>query len=168
MFVTNHVLAGTLVASACRRRPVLAFAVGVASHVAMDLTPHWGDGPDREPDAERFYRVARRDGLLAIATAATVLTFGLPPRRALVCGIAGAALLDADKPVEHFFAVRAFPRAVNRFHQWIQNESPAGIVNELVAGVVLAAAVARVLQRERAGRRAQNRWAQNRRALGAT
>ena len=36
MFITNHVLAGTIAGTALRRRPVLAFCAGVATHVAMD------------------------------------------------------------------------------------------------------------------------------------
>src|ERR1700675_3735019 len=54
MFITNHVLAGTLAGTALRRRPVLAFCVGFATHIAMDMTPHWGN-PTLERDG--FYAV---------------------------------------------------------------------------------------------------------------
>ena len=56
MFITNHVLAGTIAGTALRRRPLLAFGVGFATHVAMDLTPHWGN-PTLERDG--FYAVAK-------------------------------------------------------------------------------------------------------------
>ena len=61
MFITNHVLAGTIAGSICRRRPAYAFVVGFATHVVMDITPHWGNA---ELSRDGFYVVARRDGLL--------------------------------------------------------------------------------------------------------
>ena len=42
MLVTNHVAAGAAIGVLLHRRPALAFAAGVASHVAMDCLPHWG------------------------------------------------------------------------------------------------------------------------------
>ena len=41
MLVTNHVLSGSVI-GAVVRRPAAAFALGVASHFALDATPHWG------------------------------------------------------------------------------------------------------------------------------
>jgi hypothetical protein len=149
MFVTNHVLAGALVGTVVRRRPVAAFAIGVATHVAMDLTPHWGLGPTEVRDGEHFYRVARRDGLLGLAVVGAVATFGVPPRDTLAAGIVGAAILDADKPFQHFLGMDPFPRWLMRFHAWIQNESPEGIVNEVIAGVLLAGAVTELTRRRR-------------------
>src|SRR3954469_14340968 len=63
MFITNHVLAGTIAGTALRRCPLLAFGVGFATHVAMDLTPHWGN-PTLGRDG--FYAVAKRDGVLGL------------------------------------------------------------------------------------------------------
>lgn len=61
MLLTNHVLAGAAIGTLLRRRPALAFGVGVASHLAMDALPHFG--LPGEPDAaRRFLRIARRDG----------------------------------------------------------------------------------------------------------
>ena len=62
MLITNHVLAGALVGLASPG-PVSAFGVGVVSHFAMDVVPHWGD-----PDHEAFLRVAYVDGLVGLAT----------------------------------------------------------------------------------------------------
>ena len=106
MFITNHVLAGTLAGTALRRHPVLAFAAGFATHVAMDMTPHWGD-PTIGRDG--FYAVAKRDGMLGLGVIALVTAAGVPPRAALLAGIAGAAVLDADKPAEFFFGFNPFP-----------------------------------------------------------
>ena len=41
MLLTNHVLSGALI-GALVRRPAPAFALGVASHFALDTVPHWG------------------------------------------------------------------------------------------------------------------------------
>jgi hypothetical protein len=146
MFITNHVLAGTLAGTALRRRPVLAFAAGFATHVAMDMIPHWGD-PTIGRDG--FYAVAKRDGMLGLGVLALVTAAGLPPRTALVAGIAGAAVLDADKPAEFFFGFNPFPDWLNRFHKRIQRESPEGMQTEVVAGVTLATIAAAVLVQRR-------------------
>ncbi len=42
MFVTNHVLSGVVIGRLLEQRPVAAFFVGVGSHLALDMVPHWG------------------------------------------------------------------------------------------------------------------------------
>ncbi len=104
MFVTNHVLSGVVVGRLFERHPVAAFVVGVGSHLALDMVPHWGCGADRALDDELFLRYAKRDGLLGLATAACAV--GAMHRRsrpAIAAAIAGAVLLDMDKPVLHFW-----------------------------------------------------------------
>ena len=146
MFITNHVLAGAIAGSVFRSRPVAAFGLGFATHVAMDLTPHWGN-PQIGPDG--FYAVAKRDGLLGLATVALVTVAGVPPRRALVAGMAGAAILDSDKPGEFFFGINPLPKWVDRIHKRIQRESPEGLRTELAAGTALAAVVTAISVRRR-------------------
>lgn len=150
MFITNHVLAGTLAGTALRRRPVLAFGIGFATHVAMDMTPHWGN-PTLDRDG--FFAVAKRDGVLGLGAIALVTAAGVPPRTALLAGIAGAAVLDADKPCEFFFGFNPWPRWLDQFHKRIQRESPQGIRTEVATGIALAAISAVVLARRRRGRR---------------
>ena len=146
MFITNHVLAGAIAGTVCRRRPFAAFGVGFATHIVMDVTPHWGNP---QLDRDGFYAVAKRDGLLGLAAIALVMMAGLPPRRALLAGIAGAAILDSDKPGEFFFGVNPIPPWLDRIHREIQRESPAGLRTELAAGVALASVVTAVLARAR-------------------
>lgn len=146
MFITNHVLAGAIAGSVCRRRPVVAFGLGFATHVVMDMTPHWGN-PQIGRDG--FYAVAKRDGLLGLATLALITVAGVPPRQALVAGMAGAAILDSDKPGEFFFGVNPLPAWMDRIHKQIQRESPEGLRTELAAGTALAAIVVAVLVRAR-------------------
>ena len=103
MLLTNHVLSGALI-GALVRLPVPAFALGVASHFALDTVPHWG--PFRERHA--LLRVAVPDGLTALA-ALTAFAAAAPPHRrlTLTAAMLGAALPDADKPAQP--AVRPFP-----------------------------------------------------------
>jgi hypothetical protein len=146
MFVTNHVLSGALIGRALERRPVAAFAVGVVSHLALDAVPHWGCKNDRE----RFLTVAKRDGVLGLTTmAAATLVATKSARPATVAAMAGAAFLDLDKPLLHFFGRNPFPGVVCRFHDWVQKESPRGLANEIRFGSACAAAdvVAAVIAR---------------------
>jgi hypothetical protein len=151
MFVTNHVLAGALVGLARRGRPGQAFAGGVASHVVMDLTPHAGDGT---LTPEEFFVVCRRDGLVALGLLAAVTAAVRKPRLSVLAGVAGAVLLDLDKPCKRFFGFDPFPRWLSRFHHLIQNEAPNRVPHELAAGSGLAALTAGSLIRHRARRRA--------------
>ena len=71
MLLTNHVVSGALI-GALARRPLPAFAAGVASHFVLDAVPHWGDWGSRR----RFLRVAMADGLVALAVAAAFTASG--------------------------------------------------------------------------------------------
>ena len=146
MFITNHVLAGAIAGSVFRTRPVAAFSLGFATHVAMDMTPHWGN-PQIGRDG--FYAVAKRDGFLGLATVALVTVAGVPPRRALLAGMAGAAILDSDKPGEFFFGINPLPKWIDRIHKQIQRESPEGLRTELAAGTALASVVIAISVRRR-------------------
>ena len=92
--------------------------------------------------------MAKRDGVLGLGVIALVTAAGVPPRTALLAGIAGAAVLDADKPCEFFFGFNPWPGWLDRFHKGIQRESPEGIRTEIATGIALAAG-----ERGRAGRR---------------
>jgi len=146
MFITNHVLAGAIAGTVCRDRPVAAFGVGFATHVVMDITPHWGNAA---LGRDGFFVVARRDGLLGLAAVALVTAGGVPPRTALLSGMAGAAVLDSDKPGEYLFGVNPLPRWVDRIHRQMQHESPEGLRTEIAVGVVLAATAGAFLARAR-------------------
>lgn len=136
MFVTVHVLAGALLGQHVPR-PASAFALGVASHIALDCVPHWG-----LPDEAGFLRVARVDGLVGLAAIGFALArTPAAQRHAAVAGIAGAVLLDLDKPTRHFFGVSPFPRTVDAFHQRIQQgrESPRRWPIEAATALALVA-----------------------------
>jgi hypothetical protein len=137
MLVTNHVLSGAFI-GAVTRRPAVAFTAGIASHFALDATPHWGDwGADKG----LFMRVAIRDGLLGLAVMGGVAALAPKEARvAVIAGMAGAALPDLDKPSIVFFGRSPFPRAIDRFHAEIQREARHRFPVEVMAGLGFAAA----------------------------
>lgn len=149
MFVTNHVLAGASIGLVLRRRPVAAFTAGVASHLAMDAVPHFDCRP------ATFLTVARRDGVLGLAVIAAVAAASDRPVAPVLAGMAGAALLDLNKPAHHFFGFSPFPKPVDRFHAAIQQgkTSPERLRQELTSGVVLATVAAVLISRSRRRRR---------------
>ena len=135
MFITNHVLAGAAIGLVARR-PAAALALGLASHLAMDMVLHWGD----DLDWEAFVQVAKVDGTIGLGACAVVLTAApAAARPAVAAGIAGACLVDMDKPGRHFFGRSPFPAAVDRLHGRLQNEGPAGSLVEAATVVALAA-----------------------------
>ena len=139
MLLTNHVLSGALV-GALARRPLPAFAAGVASHFVLDAVPHWGDWGS----LRRFLRVAVADGLVSLAVAGALAAASPSERRlAVLAGMAGAALPDLDKPGRLFFGRSPFPAAVDRFHGRIQREAwHRGYVEILAAAALTPAALA--------------------------
>ena len=141
MFVTNHVLSGVVIGRALKRHPVAAFVAGVASHLVLDMVPHWGCTMRTEEEKRLFLRYAQRDGLLGLAVTASAIAAVDPRTRpTTLAAIVGAALLDADKPMVHFFGRNPFPRSVRRIHQRIQNESPGGLPAEMAFGFSCALA----------------------------
>ena len=142
VLITNHVVAGAVV-GALAPGPASAFALGVASHVAMDAFPHWG-----HPDYAVFIKVAVVDGLVGLATLVTLARAASADRRAgVVAGMLGAGLPDADKPSTLVFGRAPFPAWVDEVHKRIQNEAHERMPYEAIGGVVGALAVRALLRR---------------------
>jgi len=149
MLVTNHVLSGVVIGAAVRR-PLSAFALGVASHFALDTAPHWG----KFGDHRQYLKVAVSDGLVGLAVMGTMTA--LVPRGhrgAVLAGMAGAALPDLDKPSRLFFGRSPFPPAVDHFHSRIQHEASGRAHYEATAAVIFGV-VALALLRGRGRKRA--------------
>jgi hypothetical protein len=145
VLVTNHVLAGAAI-GALTRRPAAALAFGVASHLAMDVIPHWGlphhlTKPERD---RRFLQIARRDGLTGLAAMGAAFAFARGRRLPVLAGMIGAALLDLEKPARHFVGRSPFPAALDRFHADIQagREHPYKMRQEFAVAAGLALIVA--------------------------
>ncbi len=146
MLVTNHVLAGAVIGAVFRRRPVAAFAAGVASHLMMDSLPHWG--LPREPEShEAFLKVAYKDGAVGLAALVAMAAGAKQNRMAVLAGMAGATLLDVDKPARHFFDRNPVPDAVQDFHERIQREAPHRMPGEFMAGAALLVLAGTLLRR---------------------
>ena len=136
VLLTNHVLSGALI-GAVVRRPVPAFAAGVASHFVLDAVPHWGDWGS----IRRFLQVAVPDGLISLAAMGTLATLAPAERRpAVLAGMIGAALPDVDKPAKLWFGRSPWPRAVDEFHIRIQPEASGRAHIELLAATVFGVA----------------------------
>jgi hypothetical protein len=144
VLITNHVVAGAVI-GAVAPGPASAFALGIASHVAMDALPHWG-----HPDYDVFIKVAVVDGLIGLATLATLTRAASSERRtAVVAGMLGACVPDADKPCTLFFGRSPFPVWVDEVHKRIQNEAHERMPYEAIGGLLGAAAVRAGLRRRR-------------------
>ena len=143
MLLTNHVLSGALI-GALARRPLPAFALGVASHFALDSVPHWGKWGSKR----RFLRVAVPDGLISLAAMGAIAAASPSDRRtAVLAGMAGAALPDIDKPTNLWLGWSPFPAAVGRFHSRIQHEAPRRAHVELLAATAFGTAALVALRR---------------------
>jgi hypothetical protein len=141
VFVTSHVLSGVLIGRATRGRPVAAFVAGVGSHFVLDAMPHWGCSLADDQSRDEFLRIAKRDGVLGLAAiAAALATVDRRDRVATMAAIAGAVLLDLDKPSKYFFGTNPFPGPIIRIHARVQNESPGGMPREIAYGTLLALA----------------------------
>ncbi len=139
MFVTNHVLSGVVVGRLLERRPVTAFVAGVGSHLVLDMVPHWGCETRSTDGRQLFLRYAKRDGLLGlVAAVAATGAVGRQARPATIAAVAGAVLLDMDKPLLHFWGRNPFPTWVRRIHSGVQRESPQGLPNEIAFGLSCA------------------------------
>ena len=150
MLVTNHVAAGAAIGAVLHRRPALAFATGVASHLVMDALPHWGL-PREAASHERFLYVAKRDGLAGLAAIAALAGPAKGLRAGVLAGIAGATLLDIDKPARHFFGHNPVPAPIQDFHERIQREAPHRMRNEIVLAAGLLGLSALLVARRRSG-----------------
>ena len=149
VLLTNHVLSGALI-GALTRRPLPAFAAGIASHFVLDATPHWADWPTRR----RFLQVAVPDGLVSLAVMGAFAALSPAERRpAVLAGMAGAALPDAGKPTKLFLEWSPFPAVVDRFHGRIQHEAAGRAPLELLAAGGLTAAALIAIRRPHVGRR---------------
>jgi hypothetical protein len=143
VLLTNHVLSGALI-GALARRPAPAFALGVASHFALDAVPHWGDWGS----IRRFLQVAVPDGLISLAAMGTLTALAPAERRpAVLAGMIGAALPDVDKPSKLWFGFTPWGRAVDEFHQRIQPEASGRAHIELLAAACFGTAAVAALRR---------------------
>jgi hypothetical protein len=143
MIITSHVGAGAVVGMVARR-PGVALAAGFVSHLVMDAMPHWGTGPNTEHE---WIPIAKKDGVVGLVSMA-LLAASAPPsaRLAVLAGMTGACLPDTDKIGEFFFGHSPWPKAFDRFHGRIQNESRDRLPREIATAAALTAISATALR----------------------
>ena len=111
----------------------------------MDALPHWG-----HDDYDVFIKVAVVDGLIGLATMATLARAASRDRRtAVVAGMLGACFPDSDKPSTLFFGRSPFPVWVDDVHKRIQNEAEERMPYEAFGGLVGALVMRTQLRRRR-------------------
>ncbi|WP_462187030.1 MULTISPECIES: hypothetical protein [unclassified Frankia] len=144
MIISSHVGAGAFVGMAIRH-PMSALAAGFVSHLVMDALPHWGTGPNTEPE---WLPIARKDGVAGLAAMA-LLTASAPAGRrlAVLAGMTGACLPDTDKVGRYFVGVSPWPSRFDRFHEAIQNEARHRLPREIATAAVLTTAGTLLLRR---------------------
>jgi hypothetical protein len=141
MLLTNHTLTGVLLGLTIDNPAVLA-PTAVASHLVLDMTPHFGLGRPKPKDPEfrsRFFIILGACDFTCSITV-TVGACLLWPQRAghIVIGAVGAALPDltyipvvvfGDRIYRWFHWYRTMIRFLARI-QWY--ERPPGIITEVV------------------------------------
>lgn len=151
MLISTHVLSGAMVGRVLGR-PGAALLTGVASHLALDRLPHWGQGggwPPADMD-DATYRIAVLDGLIGLALIAAALRVAAPGQRPQVlAGIVGACLPDLDKPGRRFLGRSPWPERFDRFHVCLQVgvESPHRLRQDVLVAAAGAVGVLVVLSR---------------------
>lgn len=155
MILSTHAVVGAAIASFLPSHPAAAFALGFASHYALDAIPHWDYpitsasmdpkicGPMRLDRA--FFRDAitiGADGLLG-ALAAFLLFASPQTQWAVLLGAFGAMLPDALQ-----FLHARFPheplKTLQRLHRWAHSEREikarvAAIASQIALVVMVAA-----------------------------
>jgi hypothetical protein len=159
MTLTTHAIVGAAMASLVPNDPVLGFALGFASHFAIDCIPHWAEGPallrsvvkhdqsalkshvNGGKDLVHDVLVVSADALLGIAGAVLLLFyfFHVPLYIVLLGAVAGQT---PDGLQFIYFKTHArFMDKLQLFHESLQEEytSPLYLLGE--AGLIGAVAV---------------------------
>ena len=133
MILSTHALVGAALANMFPAHPAAAFAVGFASHFALDAIPH-ADYPIRSASLDpkigaplRFDRALLQDaitigadGLLGILLA--FVLFASPQNQwAILLGAFGAMLPDALQFLHLRFPYEPL-RTLQRFHRWAHTD----------------------------------------------
>lgn len=148
MILSSHAVVGAALASLIPSHPLAAFAVGFASHFALDAIPHV-DYPIRSrsvnPDIGapivfdtalwRDVLTIGFDGLFGIA-AAIVLFGSAATLWTVLLGAVGAMLPDPLQVVQAHFPNQPL-RTLQRFHRWAHSDKQ---VHGLMLGVGTQAA----------------------------
>ncbi|MBI4449891.1 hypothetical protein HY634_02425 [Candidatus Uhrbacteria bacterium] len=157
MFLTVHATAGALVGG-WTGNPLVAFALGIVSHIILDIIPHGDEhiapectGPTctHREEIRFLLRLAIMDAIVMSGVLATVLYPWIPlPSNAVLAGIFGSVLPDLIQGLATVFPKRRALVRLKQLHDYfhcgiIRYESPVvvGMFTQMVALVLLVIAV---------------------------
>ena len=157
MFLTVHATAGALVGG-WTGNPFVAFALGIVSHVILDIIPHGDEhiapectGPTctHREEIRFLLRLAIIDAIVMTGVLATILFPWIPlPSNAVLAGIFGSVLPDLIQGFSTLFPKRRILARLKRLHDYfhcsvIRYESPVvvGMLTQVAALALLVIAV---------------------------
>lgn len=140
MTATSHSIIGTVIAAKIGN-PALAIPLAVASHIVMDLVPHWDTATNRnEKSRKRLFIDSFVDALLAISVSYSVLIFLFPKTNLhyAVLIIFFSLLPDILMSPYLFFKIKEFKWAYN-FGKMTNREldKPWGVITQMVAVTII-------------------------------
>ena len=165
MILSTHALVGAALANMFPAHPAAAFAVGFASHFALDAIPH-ADYPIRSASLDpkigaplRFDRALLQDaitigadGLLGILLA--FVLFASPQNQwAILLGAFGAMLPDGFQFLHLRFPYEPL-RTLQRFHRWAHTDADIKerVVLAVASQVLLVVTIGAVSMATQGGR----------------
>lgn len=137
---TAHALVGTVIAAKIGN-PVLAIPIALASHVAMDMIPHWDTLTNRgSKSRRRMFVDTMVDGLLAISLSYSIIVFLFPSTNLYYALLIMffAILPDILHGPYTFFNIKKFKWAYD-FGKRTNNElnKPWGVVTQAVTIIIV-------------------------------
>lgn len=140
MTATAHVIVGTVIAAKIGN-PTLAIPIAVASHVVLDLIPHWDTATNRKDKSrKRLFIDSFVDVLTATAVSYTIIVFFFPKTDLFYAAtIALFALLPDILMAPYLFLRIGFFKWAYDFGKMTNNEldKPRGVLTQ--TGVIIAA-----------------------------
>jgi hypothetical protein len=149
MFITTHAALGALIAQQIPGMPLIAFALGIASHFLSDIIPH-GDTKQYKDyvtgrNRMRSLAYVTLDGAVAVYFLLFLFNTGIPTDRFTVSmGIAGGVLPDLLVALYEVFRVpglRWFHRLHFFFHNLISEKKDMTLASGFAMQVMFLAAL---------------------------
>ena len=136
MTATSHAIVGTVIAAKIGN-PALAIPIAIASHVVLDLIPHWDTATNRrDKSRKRLFIDSSVDALTAVTVSYSVIAFFFPHTNLVYAAIIVffSLLPDILMAPYLFFRLEFFKWAYN-FGKMTNNEldKPWGVLTQVAA-----------------------------------
>lgn len=140
MTATSHAIIGAVIAAKIGN-PALAIPLAVASHVAMDLVPHWDPGTHRRTKSRfRFFIESASDGILGLTLSYSIIVFLFPSTNYLYALLIMffATLPDWLHAPYTILGIEQFKWAYDFGHLTNKKlDKPWGVVTQMVAVIII-------------------------------